>query len=76
MDKIRMLLSRCASFFRKKKLEADLDDELSAHLDLAVHENLQRGMSQSEARTASHLVHNHRHSPDNHVAQRFVPVYL
>jgi len=39
--------------FRKKKLDADLDDELSAHLDLAVLENLQRGMSQREARTAA-----------------------
>ncbi len=53
MGWIRVLFNRCATLFRKKKLDADLDDELSAHLDLAVLENLQRGMSQREARTAA-----------------------
>jgi len=53
MDRIRTLLSRFAALFGKKKLDADLDEELRAHIDLAIHENLKRGMSPSEARTAA-----------------------
>ncbi len=53
MDQIRTLLSRCASFFRRRRLDKDLDDELHSHIELAMEENLQRGMSQEEARTAA-----------------------
>ncbi len=50
MDRIRILLSRCAALFRRKKLDEDLDEELRSHLDLAVEENMCRGMSKEEAR--------------------------
>ena len=53
MDRIRILLSRCASLFQRKRLDEDLDEELRSHLDLAVEENLNRGMSKEEARTAA-----------------------
>jgi putative ABC transport system permease protein len=53
MDQIRTLLSRCASFFRRQRLDQDLDEELRSHLQLATEENLQRGMSEQEARTAA-----------------------
>ncbi|MGD0735309.1 MAG: ABC transporter permease [Terracidiphilus sp.] len=53
MEFVRTVLSRCAALFRMRKLDADLDDELRAHIDLAVEENLKRGMSQEEARTAA-----------------------
>ncbi len=53
MDRIRILLSRLASFFGKQKLDADLDEELRSHLDLAMEENLRRGMGAAEARTAA-----------------------
>jgi putative ABC transport system permease protein len=53
MDQIRTLLSRCASFFRRKRLDEDLDDELRSHIQLAIEENLQRGMTEQEARTAA-----------------------
>jgi hypothetical protein len=53
MDQIRTLLSRCASFFRRERLDADLDDELQSHIELAMEENLRRGMPQEEARTAA-----------------------
>jgi predicted permease len=53
MDWIRTLLSRCAALLRGKKLDADLDEELRAHIDLAVVENLRSGMSPEEARTAA-----------------------
>ncbi len=39
MDWIRILLSRGAALFRSKKLDADLDEELRAHIDLAIEEN-------------------------------------
>ena len=50
MDFMRTLLSRCASFFRQRKLDDDLDEELRAHIELAIEENLKRGMSACEAR--------------------------
>src|SRR5580692_2441307 len=55
MDLLRELLSRCASLFRRKGLDRDLDDEVEAHLELAIHENVRRGMSEAEARTAALL---------------------
>jgi predicted permease len=53
MDWIRILLTRCVALLRRRNLDADLDEELRAHIDLAMHENLQRGMSPEEARTAA-----------------------
>ena len=53
MDWVRVLLSRCAALFRRKKLDADLDQELRAHIELAVEENRTRGMSEQQARTAA-----------------------
>jgi predicted permease len=53
MDFIRMILSRCAALFRGKKLDADLDEELRAHIELAIEENRARGMSEELARTAA-----------------------
>jgi len=53
MNGIRILLKRCASFLHLRKLDSDLDDELQAHLDLAIHENLKDGMSPQAARTAA-----------------------
>src|SRR6202030_3845570 len=53
MNWIRILLSRSAAFFRSEKLDADLDEELRAHIDLAIEENRGRGMNESQARTAA-----------------------
>src|ERR1700690_3806435 len=53
MDLIRSMLSRIASLFRGRKLDADLEDELRSHIDLAVEENQKRGMSPQQARTAA-----------------------
>jgi putative ABC transport system permease protein len=47
---IRRALNRLVSFFRKKPLESDLDREMAVHLEIAIEENLQRGMSREEAR--------------------------
>ena len=49
-DRLRQLLRRLGSFFRRNQLDRDLDAEISAHLELAIEENLQRGLSPTEAR--------------------------
>jgi len=53
MNFLSTLLKRFASLFRVKKLDADLDEELSAHIDLATEEHVKSGMSQQAARTAA-----------------------
>ena len=55
MDWLRIFLVRSAALFRSKKLDADLDEELRAHIDLAIEENRERGMSESQARAAALL---------------------
>ena len=44
------LLHRLAAFFRRDKLDHELREEISAHQQLAIEENLRRGMSAEEAR--------------------------
>jgi putative ABC transport system permease protein len=53
MDWIRILLSRCAALIHPRELDADLDEELLAHIELATAENRKRGMPEEEARTAA-----------------------
>src|ERR1700721_544778 len=53
MEWIQVLLSRFMSLFLQKELDARLDEELVAHGDLVIAENLRRGMSPDEARTAA-----------------------
>src|ERR1700722_5958376 len=53
MDFIRALVSRCAALFSRDKLDESLDEELRAHIDLAVEENLKHGMTAQQARTAA-----------------------
>ncbi len=53
MNWLRVLASRLAAFFGKAKLDAELDDELRAHIDLSMEENQRRGLSPDEARTAA-----------------------
>ncbi len=50
MESIRILLSRCAALFRRRKLDAELDEELRAHLAMAMDEHVQRGMTRQQAR--------------------------
>ena len=50
IDRFRETLHRLRSFFRRAQLERDLDAEISSHLQLAIDENLQRGLSPAEAR--------------------------
>lgn len=53
MEVVRTLFSRIAALFRGSKLDEDLDDEVLAHIDLAVEENMKRGMTAQQARTTA-----------------------
>jgi predicted permease len=53
MDWIRTLLSRVGALFNRRVRDAELDEELRAHIDLATEENLRKGMSAAEARAAA-----------------------
>jgi putative ABC transport system permease protein len=50
IDWLRQSLNRFRSFFRSARLDRELDAEMTAHVELAIEENLQRGMSPAEAR--------------------------
>src|SRR5580658_3760913 len=53
MGWIRVLLRRCAALIGRHRLDDDLEDELRAHIEFAIEENVQRGMSAQQARTAA-----------------------
>jgi len=55
MDWLRILWSRCTAFLGTKKLDDELDEELLAHIELAVEENLRSGMLQEDARRVALL---------------------
>ena len=50
MSALRRALARVRSFFRKPPLDADLEAEIAAHIEMAIEENIQRGLSPLEAR--------------------------
>ena len=50
MEWWQQLFHRLRSIFRRAHLEQEMEAEMAAHLELAIEENLQRGMSQDEAR--------------------------
>jgi putative ABC transport system permease protein len=50
IDWLRQSFHRLRSIFRHAELDHELDAELAAHLELAIEENLQRGMPAHEAR--------------------------
>ncbi|MGE5321989.1 MAG: permease prefix domain 1-containing protein, partial [Actinomycetota bacterium] len=56
IDSLQQFLQRFASIFRRGRLDRELDAELSAHIELATEENLERGMSAGEARRQA-LIH-------------------
>src|SRR5215831_8416258 len=47
---LRQFVFRLRSFFRRSQLDRELDAEMSSHLELAIEENLRRGLSPEEAR--------------------------
>ena len=53
MTRWRVLISRLLGLVRKSRLEREMNDEVRAHLEMLVEENLRKGMSPEEARTAA-----------------------
>ncbi|HEY2859165.1 MAG TPA: ABC transporter permease [Terracidiphilus sp.] len=50
MDAVRLLFSRIASLFRTRRLDVSLDEELHAHIELAIEDHVRRGIPEQEAR--------------------------
>ena len=50
MSRMKRILGRVNAFFHKPQLDADLEAELAAHVDMATEENLERGLTPEEAR--------------------------
>jgi hypothetical protein len=50
---MRVLLSRLVALFGGTRLDAHLDEEVRAHLDLLTDDYIRRGMSPDEARLAA-----------------------
>jgi len=53
MDGIRMFLRRCASLFKRRKLDAELNEELSAHVEFAAAEKMKSGIPHEAAHAAA-----------------------
>ena len=53
MELLRIVLSRLMAQLRGRRLDAELDDEVRAHLEFAVEENAGRGMTGAQARVAA-----------------------
>ncbi len=49
-DGIRRFFARISTFFYPAQLDRELDDEMAAHLEMAIEENARNGMSPEEAR--------------------------
>jgi hypothetical protein len=49
----RVWLTRLAALFRRKQMEAELDEDIQAHLRLATEENVRRGMNAADAQAAA-----------------------
>jgi predicted permease len=50
---LRVLASRVRGLFRRRRLDAELDEEIRLHLELLTEEHQRRGMSPREARAAA-----------------------
>jgi predicted permease len=50
---VRSLVTRLLALFHRRRLDRELSDEISAHLEFATTEHMARGLSQEEARRAA-----------------------
>jgi predicted permease len=53
MEWLRVMVSRLTGLFRRRALDAELDRELSVHLEALTEENIRRGMNEQAARHAA-----------------------
>jgi predicted permease len=51
---IKVAARRVSGFFRRRRLDSDLTDEIQTHLDLLTDDYVRRGWSSDEARVAAH----------------------
>jgi hypothetical protein len=50
IDRLRSLNHRVLALFQGSRLDAEFDAEIASHVELAVEENVRRGMAPEEAR--------------------------
>jgi putative ABC transport system permease protein len=75
-DRLRQLLLRIRSLFRCAEQDRDLDAEMSAHLELAIEENLRRGLPPAEARRQAFLrFGGPQQAREEHREARSLPVF-
>jgi len=53
MSRIRRFRNRFRALFAKRKLDAEMDEEMRSHIELQTQENIANGMSPEEARYAA-----------------------
>ena len=53
MNWFPQLLSRLRALFRKRELDAEMDEEMRSHIDMRTQQNIDSGMSPREARYAA-----------------------
>src|SRR5882724_13661955 len=53
MNSWRKLQLRLRALFQKRKLDAEMDDEMRSHIEMQTQENLDAGMNPEEARYAA-----------------------
>ena len=77
MDWLREWLSRCTSFLRRRRLDADLDAELASHFEFAVEDNMRRGMTREQARAAAlRTFGGFTQTRESYRSQRGVPFFV
>lgn len=54
MNSLRVFVSRIRGLFGRDRVDSDLDEEVGAHLEMLIDENLARGLSPQEARRAAY----------------------
>ena len=55
MKRMRESIKRLAGLFHKGRRDAELEEELAAHLEMLVEQNVERGMTPEEARRAARI---------------------
>ena len=50
MSHMKRMIDRVSAFFQKPQLDADLEEELAAHLEMAIEDNIALGLPPDEAR--------------------------
>ena len=53
MTALRVLATRVKAFVLRRRSDADLDDDIRAHLDLLIQDYVRRGLSPEDARVAA-----------------------